>query len=50
MSKMPKIDSLLHYIEWIRVMGSADNSETKISEAAHNNLINDGYHSSNKGN
>ena len=47
-SKMPKIHSLLHYIECIRDMGSANNSETKISEAAHKDLIKDGYHSSNK--
>jgi hypothetical protein len=48
MSKIPKIHSLLHYIECIREMGSADNSDTEISEAAHKNLIKDGYRSSNK--
>jgi len=47
-SKIPKIHSLLHYIECIREMGSADNSDTEISEAAHKNLIKDCYHCSNK--
>jgi len=48
MSKIPNIHSLLHYIECIREMGSANNSDTKISEATHKNLIKDGYHSFNK--
>ena len=48
MSKLPKIHSLLHYIECIREMGSADTSDTEISEAAHKNLIKEGYRSSNK--
>jgi hypothetical protein len=48
MSKIPKIHSHLHYIECIREMGSADNSDSEISEAALKNLIKDGYHSSNK--
>jgi len=48
MSKIPKIHSLLHYIKCIREMGSANNSDTKISKAAHKNLIKDGYHSSNE--
>jgi len=48
MSKITKIHSLLHYIECIREMGSANNSDTEISEAAHKNLIKDGYRSSNK--
>jgi len=47
-SKIPKIHSLLHYIKCIREMGSADNSDTEISEAVHKNLIKDGYRSSNK--
>ena len=29
-------------------MGSADNSDTEVSEAAHKNLIKDGYRASNK--
>jgi len=48
MSKIPKIDSLLHYIECIREMGSADNSDTEISEAPHKNQTKDGSRSSNK--
>ena len=48
MGKIPKIHSLLHYIECIREMGSANNSDTAISEAAHKNLIKNGYSSSNK--
>jgi hypothetical protein len=47
-SKIPKIHSLLHYIECIREMSSADNSDTEISEATHKNRMNDGYSSSNK--
>jgi len=47
MRMIPKIQSLLHYIECIREMGSADNSDTKISEATHKNLIKDGYRFSN---
>jgi hypothetical protein len=47
MSKIPKIHFLLHYIKCIREMGSADNSDTEISEVAHKNLIKDGYRSSN---
>jgi len=35
MNKIPKIHSLVHYIECIRDMGSADNSDTEISEAPH---------------
>jgi len=48
MSNIPNIDSLLHYIECIREMGSADNSDTEISEAGHKILIKDGYRSCNK--
>jgi len=48
MSKIPKIHSLLHYIKCIREMGSANNSDTEISEAAHQNIIKDGYRYSNK--
>jgi len=48
MSKIPKIHSILHDIKCIRDLGSAENSDTKISEASHKNHINDGYHSSNK--
>ncbi|KAF8248438.1 hypothetical protein K440DRAFT_509219, partial [Wilcoxina mikolae CBS 423.85] len=47
-SKIHKIHSLFHYIECIKEMGSADNSDTKVSEAAHKNLIKDGYRASNK--
>jgi len=45
---LPKIDSLLQYIECIREMGSTCNIETAIPEATPNNHFNDGYHSSNK--
>ncbi|KAF8243359.1 hypothetical protein K440DRAFT_562039 [Wilcoxina mikolae CBS 423.85] len=38
-SKIPKIHSLFHYIECIKEMGSADNSDTEVSEAAYKNLI-----------
>jgi len=48
MSKILKIYSLLHYIECIKEMGSADNSDNEISEGVHKNLIKDGYHSSNQ--
>ena len=48
MSKIPKFCSLLHYIECMREVGSADNSDTERSEAAHKNLMKDDYHSSNK--
>ena len=47
-SKMPKIYSLFHYIECIKEINSADNSEREISEAIHKNLIKDSYHASNK--
>ncbi|KAF8244558.1 hypothetical protein K440DRAFT_507416, partial [Wilcoxina mikolae CBS 423.85] len=47
-SKVPKIHSLFHYIECIKEMCSADNSDTEVSEAAHKNLIKDGYRASNK--
>ncbi|KAF8254221.1 hypothetical protein K440DRAFT_531750, partial [Wilcoxina mikolae CBS 423.85] len=46
--KIPKIHSLFHYIECIKEMDSADNSDTEVSEATHKNLINDGYRASNK--
>ncbi|KAF8245053.1 hypothetical protein K440DRAFT_515626, partial [Wilcoxina mikolae CBS 423.85] len=42
-SKIPKIHSLFHYIECIKEMGSADNSDTEVSEATHKNLIKDSY-------
>ena len=35
MRMIPKIHSLLYYIKCIREMGSADNSDTELSEAAH---------------
>jgi len=47
-SKMRTIHTLLHYIECTREMGSADNSDTKISGATYKNLIKGGYHSTNK--
>ncbi|KAF8247655.1 hypothetical protein K440DRAFT_516648, partial [Wilcoxina mikolae CBS 423.85] len=47
-SKIPKIHSLFHYIKCIKEMGSDDNSDTEVSEAAHKNIINDGYRASNK--
>jgi len=43
-----KIHSVLHYIECIKGMGCADSHDTEIYEAAHNNLIKDGYGSSNQ--
>ncbi|KAF8253551.1 hypothetical protein K440DRAFT_533531, partial [Wilcoxina mikolae CBS 423.85] len=46
--KIPKIHSLFHYIKCIKEMGSADNSDTEVSEVAHKNLIKDGYRASNK--
>ncbi|KAF8242216.1 hypothetical protein K440DRAFT_639384 [Wilcoxina mikolae CBS 423.85] len=47
-SKIPKIHSLFHYIECIKKMDSADNSDTEVYEDAHKNLIKDGYGASNK--
>jgi hypothetical protein len=46
MNKISKIHSLLHYMECIRDMGSADNSDTEISQAAHKHLIKECYSSS----
>ncbi|KAF8242766.1 hypothetical protein K440DRAFT_511558, partial [Wilcoxina mikolae CBS 423.85] len=48
LSKIPKIYSLFHCIEYIKEMDSADNSDTEVSEATHTNLIKDGYHASKK--
>ena len=42
MSKIPRIHSLLRYIECSREMGFADNSGPAVSEATHTNLIKDG--------
>ncbi|KAF8252853.1 hypothetical protein K440DRAFT_518881, partial [Wilcoxina mikolae CBS 423.85] len=47
-SKIPKIHSQFHYNECFKDMGSPDNSDTEVSEAAHKNLIKDGYRASNK--
>jgi len=47
MSKIPKVHSFLRYIECIREMGSAENSDTGISEAALKNIIKDDYRCSN---
>ncbi|KAF8248732.1 hypothetical protein K440DRAFT_500953, partial [Wilcoxina mikolae CBS 423.85] len=47
-SKIPKIHSLFHYIEYIKEKGSADNNNTKVSEATHKKLNKDGYRTSNK--
>ncbi|KAF8241535.1 hypothetical protein K440DRAFT_570007 [Wilcoxina mikolae CBS 423.85] len=47
-SKIHKIHSLFHYIECIKKMCSADNSDTKVSDVPHKILIKDGYHTSNK--
>ncbi|KAF8248253.1 hypothetical protein K440DRAFT_504630, partial [Wilcoxina mikolae CBS 423.85] len=47
-SKIPKIYPLFHYIECIKEMGSTNTSDTEVSEAAHKNLIKDGYRASNK--
>ncbi|KAF8241239.1 hypothetical protein K440DRAFT_512342, partial [Wilcoxina mikolae CBS 423.85] len=46
-SNIRKIHSLVHYIECIREMGSADNSDTEVSEAADKNLIQVCYRASN---
>jgi len=46
MRKIHKIQSLLHYIDCIREIGSADTSNTEISEAAHKNLVKNGSSSS----
>ncbi|KAF8248544.1 hypothetical protein K440DRAFT_547503, partial [Wilcoxina mikolae CBS 423.85] len=46
-SKIHKIYSLFDYIECIKEMGSADNSDTEVSEATHKNLIKDVYRVSN---
>jgi hypothetical protein len=46
MSKIPKIHSLLDYVECIREIGTADNTDTKICEAAYKNHIKNSYHSS----
>ncbi|KAF8241499.1 hypothetical protein K440DRAFT_509920, partial [Wilcoxina mikolae CBS 423.85] len=47
-NKIPKIHSLFHYIECIKEMGSADNSDTEVSEATHKNIFEDGYPASNQ--
>ncbi|KAF8252244.1 hypothetical protein K440DRAFT_510335, partial [Wilcoxina mikolae CBS 423.85] len=47
-SKIFKIHSLFHYMECIKEMGSADNSDTEVSEPTHKILIKDGYRASNK--
>jgi len=47
-SKILKNNTLLHYMECIREMGSAETSDTEMSEAAQKNLIEDVYHSFNK--
>jgi len=47
MSMIPKIHSLLHFIECIREMGSVDNCDTELSDAAPTNLIKNGNCSSN---
>lgn len=46
MNKIPKIPSLDHNTKNIRDVGSADNSDSKISGTTHKDLIKDGYHSS----
>lgn len=48
MSNIGTIHFLLHSIECIREMGTTDINYTKISEAAQEHLVKDGYHSSNK--
>jgi len=47
-SKIPKIHSHLHYIQFTREMGTANNSYTEISETTHKILIKDSYRASNK--
>ncbi|KAF8241472.1 hypothetical protein K440DRAFT_517780, partial [Wilcoxina mikolae CBS 423.85] len=47
-SKIPIIPFLFHYQKCIKDLGSADNRYTEVSEAAHKNLIKDGYCASNK--
>ncbi|KAF8241405.1 hypothetical protein K440DRAFT_514653, partial [Wilcoxina mikolae CBS 423.85] len=44
---IPKIHFLFHYINCIKEMDSANNSDTQVSVAAHENLIKEGYHASN---
>jgi hypothetical protein len=47
-SKIANSDPLLLYIECIREMGSASNSESELPGAAHENLFSDVYCSSNE--
>jgi len=46
---IPRINSLLHYIQLFTDVGSANNSDSTISEAIHKYLIKNGYCSTNKG-
>jgi len=47
LSKIFKIDCLLHYIEYTWKISSANYSNTEMSKTAHRNLIKDSYHSFN---
>ena len=47
-SGIPKLHAIFHYVECIREMGSADNTDTEQTESAHRWLIKDGYRASNK--
>ncbi|KAF8241912.1 hypothetical protein K440DRAFT_567352, partial [Wilcoxina mikolae CBS 423.85] len=47
-NKIPKMHSLFHNIECIKKIGSANNSDTEVSEATHKSLVEDGYCASNK--
>jgi len=49
-SQVQNIHFLLQNTKYISEMSSDDSSEAKISEATYNNLLKDGYCSSNKGN
>ena len=45
--QLHKIHSLLHYIECNRETSSANDNDTEIFVASHQNLIKDGFHSFN---
>jgi len=48
MSKIPEIHSLVHFTKYIGEMGSANNSDSEISEVTHKSFIKNGYGSSSK--
>ena len=47
-SGIPKLHAIYHYIECIRELGSADNTDTEQMESAYRWLIKDGYRASNE--